>query len=372
METYHGHIKTRQDALLVFEACRLGVLQRQHRRLAEKERSAVRSGAVFVWDEKEAGMRRWTDGKHWSPSRVHGSFLSYRELDSKRSLLASSDPSQPDDKHYQSQQTSFKSDGLIKQSYSITTADQRRLHLICYYSRRDVLNNRLQVPTRDSRLAGITIPPGYYLDTGEAPATKSSPTVHVAGHQRKSSLTMTPSSSSASSSSASSSSSSVALSAANAAAATAPLFTSPAPPFPMSHPSPMHHPPRSMTYPPPRSPPLMTLSPSSSSEDDERHSTVYPSGLEALSAATALLTSTPTATSAFTSPTSTSLVPSTPSATRIAAPVAYHSPVPIHIPPLLNTGGKTNELIPQDIPWSRAKNSEDARQLNAIYSELRL
>ncbi|CAJ0755022.1 1821_t:CDS:2 [Entrophospora sp. SA101] len=30
-------------------------------------------------------MRRWTDGKSWSASRINGSFLTYRELESSSS-----------------------------------------------------------------------------------------------------------------------------------------------------------------------------------------------------------------------------------------------------------------------------------------------
>src|ERR1700761_6498743 len=85
METYYGQVRTPQDAIVLFEACRLGILPRVQRRLSEKERQQIRSGSVFVWDEREAGMRRWTDGKSWSASRVSGSFLTYREMEGKRS-----------------------------------------------------------------------------------------------------------------------------------------------------------------------------------------------------------------------------------------------------------------------------------------------
>ncbi|CAO3589112.1 unnamed protein product [Absidia cylindrospora] len=84
METFIGYIKSPQDALLIFEACRQGQLNRVQRRLSSKERTLIQSGSIFAWDENEAGMRRWTDGKTWSPSRVLGSFLTYRELDTKR------------------------------------------------------------------------------------------------------------------------------------------------------------------------------------------------------------------------------------------------------------------------------------------------
>lgn len=33
------------------------------------------SGAVFVFGEEESGMKRWTDGRLWSPSRISGNFL---------------------------------------------------------------------------------------------------------------------------------------------------------------------------------------------------------------------------------------------------------------------------------------------------------
>ena len=84
METYRGFVRTPQDAIKLFEACRLGHLPRVQRRLSEKERQSIQSGSVFVWDEREAGMRRWTDGKSWSASRVSGSFLTYREMEGKR------------------------------------------------------------------------------------------------------------------------------------------------------------------------------------------------------------------------------------------------------------------------------------------------
>src|ERR1700761_5221880 len=84
METYNGLVRTPADAIILFEACRLGLLPRVQRRLSEKERQSIRSGSIFVWDEREAGMRRWTDGKSWSASRVSGSFLTYREMEGKR------------------------------------------------------------------------------------------------------------------------------------------------------------------------------------------------------------------------------------------------------------------------------------------------
>lgn len=56
-ETFHGYIETTRDSLVVFEACRRGLLPRVSRRLQEKERQLVRSGAVFCFDENESGKR---------------------------------------------------------------------------------------------------------------------------------------------------------------------------------------------------------------------------------------------------------------------------------------------------------------------------
>ncbi|GAB5586285.1 Gluconate transport-inducing protein [Umbelopsis nana] len=164
METYFGHIKTPHDALIVFEACRRGLFHRIQRRLAEKERVHIRSGSVFAWDEREAGMRRWTDGRTWSPSRVSGSFLTYRELDTRCRRRATSQGSSDDEKPMSkaSSACSYKHDGLIKQSFSICTATGQKLHLISYYTKPDILTGRIRTPSSDPALKNIVVPKGLY------------------------------------------------------------------------------------------------------------------------------------------------------------------------------------------------------------------
>lgn len=81
-------IKDTRDAQLVLEAVRMGVLQAIERRLNENERSMfIRSGAVFVWEESdtEYGLKRWTDGRMWTPSRAREPFLFY-EVSNQASL----------------------------------------------------------------------------------------------------------------------------------------------------------------------------------------------------------------------------------------------------------------------------------------------
>jgi hypothetical protein len=155
MESFIGYIKSPQDALLIFEACRRGVLNRVQRRLTSKERMDIRSGSVFAFDEREAGMRRWTDGRTWSPSRVLGSFLTYKELDTKRRPRRNTT-------NVKQVSFSYKHNGLIKQSFSICTASNQKIHLISYYSKSDIISGKLSRPSNDPMLNTIEIPKGLY------------------------------------------------------------------------------------------------------------------------------------------------------------------------------------------------------------------
>ncbi|KAI9595600.1 Gti1/Pac2 family-domain-containing protein, partial [Syncephalis fuscata] len=151
METYFGYIETVQDALLIFESCRVGSLPRVHRRLNERERRWLRSGSVYVWDEEESDVRRWTDGRLWSPSRIRGRFLVYRELSSI-----------PNPTRYGSKRLLFKQNGLIKRTIAVETSSGRRLHLISYFSESDLATGALPRPRFDPRLQHVQIPREIY------------------------------------------------------------------------------------------------------------------------------------------------------------------------------------------------------------------
>ncbi|KAL2316387.1 Gluconate transporter inducer Gti1 [Schizosaccharomyces pombe] len=85
--TFVGFIGTTVDALLLFEACRQNYTHFVDRRPQDRERERlIRSGSVFVFDEVQSGIKRWTDGIAWSPSRVIGNFLVYRQLCKKNSV----------------------------------------------------------------------------------------------------------------------------------------------------------------------------------------------------------------------------------------------------------------------------------------------
>ncbi len=216
MDTYNGHVRTPADAIVLFEACRLGLLPRVQRRLSEKERQSIKSGSVFVWDEREAGMRRWTDGKSWSASRVSGSFLTYREMEGKRGgngfappLAASRGQGKTPDSTRGSDSDlemagedgpdgyRYKPDGLMKQSFSITTSQGNHLHLISYYARSHPTAQGLNNPTSDPNLRHIRPAKGMYPESTvheqqNIPAVTRAPMVsapystvpHMAGYAR--------------------------------------------------------------------------------------------------------------------------------------------------------------------------------------------
>ncbi|KAJ4481270.1 Gti1/Pac2 family-domain-containing protein [Lentinula aciculospora] len=189
-----GWIETTGDALLILEAARRGLIPRVTRRLVDSERKMITSGSVFVFDEDESGIKRWTDGFFWSPSRILGNFLIYRETDKRgpghkgaRSQEAEApDVSQSSDTHSLSRPKSetsnnnlgfdklrersligsltnsykFKSDGLVKKTFSLSIGGVAQ-HLISYYRIEDVEQGRLRSPSSLPELASLDISPEY-------------------------------------------------------------------------------------------------------------------------------------------------------------------------------------------------------------------
>ncbi|TPX30128.1 hypothetical protein SmJEL517_g06239 [Synchytrium microbalum] len=152
VETYHGYIRTTQDALLLIEACRVGKLKRVPRRLTESERSTnIKSGAVFIWNEEESGIKRWTDGIKWTASRISGSFLVYRELSVKYNGPKGT-----------RQPPAIKEGGLIKRAISVTASDGRKHHLVSYYTAGELKSNSLVYPSDDPTLSSVVVATDLY------------------------------------------------------------------------------------------------------------------------------------------------------------------------------------------------------------------
>ncbi|CDO70168.1 hypothetical protein BN946_scf185009.g19 [Trametes cinnabarina] len=189
---WSGWIETTGDALLILEAARRGLIPRVTRRLVDSERKMITSGSVFVFDEDESGIKRWTDGFFWSPSRILGNFLLYRETE-KRGAGHSRARAEPaveevDTSKQDGQSLSrpkgessrlgidrqrerllvgsltnsykFKPGGMMKKTFSLTIGGVAQ-HLISYYKIEDVEQGRLRSPSSLPELASLTISPEY-------------------------------------------------------------------------------------------------------------------------------------------------------------------------------------------------------------------
>ncbi|KAH9840589.1 Gti1/Pac2 family-domain-containing protein [Rhodofomes roseus] len=222
-----GFIETTGDALLILEAARRGMIPRVTRRLVDSERKMITSGSVFVFDEDESGIKRWTDGFFWSPSRILGNFLLYRETEKRgaghRSTrveqpLEEVDPkgdgqslSRPKSEAHRltsvdrqrerslvgslTNSYKFKPGGMMKKTFSLTIGGVAQ-HLISYYKIEDVEKGRLRSPSSLPEIASLDISSEYLDKThfrnppkvevgvdgvpryrGEADDTESSPTL---------------------------------------------------------------------------------------------------------------------------------------------------------------------------------------------------
>ncbi|WOO84868.1 cAMP-independent regulatory protein pac2 [Vanrija pseudolonga] len=202
-------LKSPADAIHILEAVRLGIVPRVTRRLTGHERSMIRPGTVWVWEEEETNMRRWTDGRRWGASRVGGGgFLVYTES----SDSMSPPPSRGDSPSYGSQGGYYangrdaststpprRPEPLVKQTYSTSmthpvTAKVKKFHVVAYSSKRNPQgdgSNSLPLPHQLPNLANIKITPGIWPDwetrrddygSRRAPSTPHSQAPHLPPH----------------------------------------------------------------------------------------------------------------------------------------------------------------------------------------------
>ncbi|ORY48601.1 hypothetical protein BCR33DRAFT_39684 [Rhizoclosmatium globosum] len=150
-ETFFGFIKEPMDALLIVEACIRGILVSVDKVPSESsEVFHIRSGSIVVFQESS---KRWRDGRKWSPSRVHGPFLLYREVEpTKRApeprkskpthILDTRIPGLEPTYSFKTlkQNTRLVPDGLTKRTITLKGSDGIRHRVISYYARDDVIN----------------------------------------------------------------------------------------------------------------------------------------------------------------------------------------------------------------------------------------
>ncbi|KAJ7853096.1 Gti1/Pac2 family-domain-containing protein [Mycena leptocephala] len=166
---FYGGIKTTIDALRVVHAARQGRIPRITRRFNDAERrTMIKSGTVFVFSGKESGIKRWTDGRLWSRSRIVGNFLVYREIDERTNSRGSHKKlysiDQPSQALSTSEQETLKPNGLIKNTITVTI-EGSDLHLISYYTSADQHSGKLKRPTSRPDIMSLPMDPRLFRGT---------------------------------------------------------------------------------------------------------------------------------------------------------------------------------------------------------------
>ncbi|KAJ3206056.1 hypothetical protein HK099_000632 [Clydaea vesicula] len=137
VETLNGYLDCIKDALIVCQLCIDNKLSLFEQRPANSQ-LLIKSGSIFVYNNK-SGIKRWIDGKLWSPSKiVGGKFLVYKELSSKmkrktkfkgegeKGIICSKGIYQP------------KENGFLKKTITIKINENDSYHLVSYYKKIDV------------------------------------------------------------------------------------------------------------------------------------------------------------------------------------------------------------------------------------------
>ncbi|KAI8904950.1 Gti1/Pac2 family-domain-containing protein [Powellomyces hirtus] len=179
-ETFHGYLATVDDAWIILEACRQGLLRkvtdrppsvRSTRTKKQSSTTTIRSGTIIVFDESRAQIKRWRDGLKWTASRISGAFLTYNERLSSDESNASPDSSD-----------SCESSRLIKKTLA-ATLNGVKYHMVSYYTRGDLAAKRLETPSYwaavnrlcldKSRWSQAIIAGGWNSKTKRAPRAKA-------------------------------------------------------------------------------------------------------------------------------------------------------------------------------------------------------
>lgn len=166
-----AYIETNEDALRVIQGVLAGRLKAVSRRPYEIERAKlICSGNIFVFIEERSGIKRWTDGISWSPSRVVGKFLVYKEL--VKATAGSQSQPVAEGRQYgltqgdasasggASSSYSYRNDGLIKKALSLKIKRDGEdgystIHIISYYNQDEVSAGLLATPATLKSLVDV-------------------------------------------------------------------------------------------------------------------------------------------------------------------------------------------------------------------------
>ncbi|KAH9929554.1 uncharacterized protein BXZ73DRAFT_48070 [Epithele typhae] len=153
-------VRNVHDAEILLHAVKLKILPMVVHRLGDEERLALRSGCIYVWEERSSNpheatgqeIQRFTEGRSWGPSRAKDNFLIYYEKasPSRTSVLLRTNPR--------------AAPQLVKQTYSVYIdypRNTRKWHLNAYYTKETYhsLNTIDDYP----ELASIQVPINEYV-----------------------------------------------------------------------------------------------------------------------------------------------------------------------------------------------------------------
>ncbi|KAI8591785.1 hypothetical protein BDZ88DRAFT_505022 [Geranomyces variabilis] len=154
--TFHGYLATTDDAWILLEACRVGLLRKVTDRpptlrvpkaasklaadlsaltsshVSASPYSPIRSGTIIVFD-CSANIKRWRDGKKWTASRISGAFLTYSE--------------RPDPAHKGCLPTDMAQENRLIKRTLAATLNGKKFHVVSYYTRADLNAKRLETPS---------------------------------------------------------------------------------------------------------------------------------------------------------------------------------------------------------------------------------
>lgn len=146
-----GYIHTADEATLLVHAIRLGLVIPISERLSNDERDTIRTGSIFCFVENDSGMKRWTDGKIWSPSKILGQFLLYKEVPrhlSKSALKKEKNSERRRRSYTYGLGRDFYCDDdftMYKKTISLTV-DGKNYHVISYFQPFFDKKNLIQLP----------------------------------------------------------------------------------------------------------------------------------------------------------------------------------------------------------------------------------
>ncbi|KAJ3394109.1 hypothetical protein HDU84_000137 [Entophlyctis sp. JEL0112] len=142
IESWFGFVKDKADAVMLVEAVIAGSLKALKMVPASAK---LRSGSVVIFAEShlQTQMTRWRDGESWSPSRIQGPFLLYREVESTKGKSGNG-ASQAEAAKCRFSTTSMRpnsrlvANGFAKRTITIVGSDNTKYRVISYFFPDDV------------------------------------------------------------------------------------------------------------------------------------------------------------------------------------------------------------------------------------------